>query len=70
MIVDTQKIADLPLASKLELLEVISEALYKDSDQFESPAWHEDVLRAREHELNEPHRWLTLDEVRKELSKT
>ena len=68
MIVDTQKIFDLPLASKLELLEVVSEALYKENDQFQSPAWHEDVLKAREHELNEPHTWLTLDEVKKALN--
>ncbi|MBE0494713.1 MAG: hypothetical protein IBX48_10310 [Thiomicrospira sp.] len=70
MIIDTQKITDLPLASKLELLEVISNALYKESDQFESPSWHEDVLKARAHELNEPHTWLTLDEVKRELSES
>ena len=68
MIVDTKKIAELPLASKIELLEVVSEALYKENAHFESPAWHEDVLKAREHELNEPHTWLTLDEVKKALS--
>jgi hypothetical protein len=69
MIVDTQKIVDLPLASKLELLEVISEALHKENEQFDSPAWHEDVLKAREHELNEPQTWLSLDEVKKALNK-
>jgi len=68
MIIDTKKIVDLPLAGKLELLEVISEALYQENERFQSPAWHEDVLKAREYELNEPHAWLSLDEVKKALN--
>jgi hypothetical protein len=70
MIVDTQKISDLPLASKLELLEALSDALSLENEHFESPAWHEDVLKAREHELKESHTWLTLDEVKKTLTES
>jgi hypothetical protein len=50
MIVDTQKIDELPLAGKLELLEAISDALSRDVSKSESPTWHQKVLQEREHE--------------------
>ncbi len=66
MIIDTQNMADLPLASKVELLEAITTALSQD-DEFESPSWHESVLKQREHELQNPSTWLSLDAVKKSL---
>lgn len=69
MIVDTQKIDELPLAGKLELLEAISDALSRDVSKFESPTWHQKVLQEREYELDEPQNWLSLDTVKKALNR-
>jgi hypothetical protein len=66
MIIDTQNLADLPLASKVELLEAITGALAR-SDEFDSPSWHESVLKQREHELQNPSAWLSLEAVKKSL---
>ncbi|MDY0136268.1 MAG: addiction module protein [Thiomicrospira sp.] len=66
MIIDTQNMADLPLASKVELLEAITMSLAGD-DEFESPSWHESVLKQREHELQNSSTWLSLDAVKKSL---
>lgn len=69
MLVDTQKIDELPLSTKVELMEVIMSALSKNEAEFEAPAWHESILEARAHEVREPDAWKTFDQVRAALKK-
>jgi len=52
MLVDTQKIADLPLNGKLELLEALSSAFSAEETTFKSPNWHYEVLEQRKHVYN------------------
>ncbi len=40
-------------ADKLRALEQIWESLSRTAEDLPSPAWHEDVLRAREHRVQE-----------------
>ncbi|SFR49174.1 addiction module protein [Thiomicrospira sp. ALE5] len=67
MLVDTKKIDELPLSTKLELMEVVMSALIKNEAEFAVPAWHEDVLEARAQEVREPDAWKTFDQVRAAL---
>ncbi|MEA3465085.1 MAG: hypothetical protein U9R29_03630 [Thermodesulfobacteriota bacterium] len=67
MKIETTEIRELPIAHKVELLEIISEAIFHETDSLQSPAWHEDVLKIREAELNDESQWLSLDELRKSL---
>lgn len=67
MLVDTQKIDELPLSTKVELMEVVMSALAKNEAEFVAPAWHEDVLEERVHEVREPDAWKTFDQVRATL---
>ena len=69
MLVDTQKIDELPLSIKVELMEVVMSALSKNEAEFEGPAWHGDILEARAHEVREPDAWKTFDQVRTTLKK-
>lgn len=68
MLVDTQKMADLSLSGKLEVLESVMSALVKDETDLAVPDWHLDVLASRVGEVNDPSCWRTLDEVRKALN--
>jgi len=67
MLVETAEIKTLPMQQKLELLELVSEALFEDSSNFESPNWHKEVLESRENSLREPKSWMTLQELKKSL---
>ncbi|MBE0511372.1 MAG: addiction module protein [Gammaproteobacteria bacterium] len=69
MLVDTQKIDELPLSTKVELMEIVMSALSKNAAEFESPAWHEGILESRAHEVHEPDTWKTFDQVRAALKK-
>lgn len=66
-LIDIQKMAELPLASKIEVLEAVSAALSSEED-FESPSWHEKELVQREHELEEPSKWLSLNDIKRRLT--
>jgi hypothetical protein len=39
---------DMTVAEKLQIMEELWEDLTRNADAFESPAWHEDVLKERE----------------------
>jgi hypothetical protein len=67
MLIDTQKIDKLPLSGQIELMEAVMGALAKNETEFEPPAWHLDELEARAHELNEPEKWLSFEEVHETL---
>ena len=41
-------LSQLTLAQKLDLMEIIWDDLARDDKSFESPAWHETVLKDRE----------------------
>lgn len=64
MLVDTQKIDELPLSTKVELMEAVMSALSKNEAEFKAPAWHEAILDARANEVREPNAWKTFDQVR------
>ena len=44
-------LSQLTLAQKLDLMETIWDDLARDHKTFESPTWHEEVLREREEAL-------------------
>lgn len=67
MLVDTQKIDELPLSTKVELMEIVMSVLSKNEAKFEVPEWHENILKARSHEVREPGAWKTFDQVRSAL---
>jgi len=67
MLLDTTHIKTLPMQQKLELLELVCEALCEDSNNFESPSWHKDVLKSRETSLNKPETWMSLQDLKKSL---
>ncbi len=52
MLVDTQKIADLSLNGRFELLEALSSAFSAEETTFKSPNWHYEVLEQRKHVYN------------------
>jgi len=67
MLVETAEIKTLPMQQKLELLELVSEALCQDSQNFESPSWHKEVLESRKSSLDKPESWIGLQELKKSL---
>ncbi|MGE4296261.1 MAG: hypothetical protein AB7E49_11215 [Campylobacterales bacterium] len=69
MPVETAQIDSLPLSDKIQLLEGVCDALYREGKQFESPAWHEEVLKSRDGEFQDKDKWLSLEEVRSSLRK-
>mgnify|MGYP006279301017 FL=1 len=58
---------DLPLSAKIELMETLNQAMTAD-EHFDSPAWHESVLQSRTHELAQPEKWLSVDEIKKTIN--
>jgi hypothetical protein len=68
MLVDTQKIAELPLSGQIELMEAVMSVLTRHEADFDSPAWHLEAIEARGHELNKPNTWLSFEEVRASLT--
>lgn len=69
MLLETSTISALPISKKLELLELVSNAIFEDSNIFESPEWHQEVLNSRndELELENESNWLSLTDVRARL---
>lgn len=67
MKIETTQIRALPIAQKIELLELVSEAIFQDASNFQSPQWHSDVLKIREAEMSDESQWLSLDDLRKSL---
>jgi hypothetical protein len=62
------QVLQLPKEEKLMLMEALWEDLSRDGEDFESPAWHGEVLREREKALQAGEdRFLTVDEARAEL---
>ena len=47
----TLPLAQMSTAEKLQVMEILWADLSRHEEQFESPAWHEDVLREREQNL-------------------
>lgn len=46
-------LSELTLAQKLDLMEAIGDDLVKHEQSFESPHWHENILKDREDALRE-----------------
>lgn len=67
MLIDTKKIAELPLNGQIELMEEVMNAIAQKQDEFESPKWHLQTLEARVHEINETENWRSFDEVQERL---
>jgi len=67
MQLETAQIAALPIEQKLQLLEIISDALFQEGERYQSPQWHADILDARKNELENRDAWLTLEQSRKML---
>lgn len=67
MQLETAQIAALPMQQKLQLLEIISDALFQEGERYQSPQWHADILDARKNELENRDVWLTLEQSRKML---
>ena len=62
------QVLQLPKEEKLMLMEALWEDLSRDGEDFESPAWHGEVLREREKALQSGEdRFLTVEEARAEL---
>jgi putative addiction module component (TIGR02574 family) len=62
------QILQLPKEEKLMLMEALWEDLSRDGEQFESPAWHGEILKEREKALQEgKDRFLSVEEARAEL---
>lgn len=68
MLLETEKLDELPLNQQIELLEKVSAALEKNAQSYPSPQWHSDVLESRKESLNRPDTWLSLEEVKKRLN--
>lgn len=67
MLIDTKKIAELPLDGQIELMEAVMSALAQNQAEFDSPKWHLQELETRTHELNETEKWRSFEEVRERL---
>ena len=67
MQLETAQIAALSMQQKLQLLEIISDALFQEGERYQSPQWHADILDARKNELENRDVWLTLEQSRKML---
>lgn len=63
MLIGIQKLDELPLSSKVQLMEAVMDSLAKNEAEFDTPAWHEKVLAAREREVQEASDWKTFDQV-------
>ena len=62
------QVLQLPKEEKLMLMEALWEDLSRDGEDFESPAWHGEVLREREKALQSGEdRFLTVEEARAEV---
>ncbi|MEW6139867.1 MAG: addiction module protein [Thermodesulfobacteriota bacterium] len=66
-------LSELTVAQKLHLMEAIWDDLSKDERTFESPRWHQDVLRDREEALEQGNATVSgweeaKDRVRKNVS--
>ena len=62
------QVLQLPKKEKLMLMEALWEDLSRDGEDFESPAWHGEVLREREKALQSGEdRFLTVEEARAEV---
>ena len=44
-------LSEMTLEEKLQIMEALWDDLSRDPDALESPAWHEDILRARQERL-------------------
>lgn len=65
MLFDTQKIEDLPMALKVELLEMLVNSFHKQESSFDSPLWHDEILATRRQEMEQPEKWRSLNDVKK-----
>lgn len=69
MQLETAQIATMPIEKKLQLLEIVSDALFQEGERYQSPQWHADILDARKNELENRDVWLTLEQSRRMLRK-
>ncbi len=67
MQLETTQITKLPIEQKLQLLEMISDALSQEGERFQLPQWHADILESRKNELENQSAWLTFEQSRKML---
>lgn len=60
-------VSRLSLAERLALMEELVASICGQEQDFESPPWHEDVLREREKDLSYRSNWLDFQEVKARL---
>ena len=59
------EIKKMNLRERLQAMELPWDSLLEDEDRFESPAWHEDVLRERKRKIdNNEANFISLDELK------
>jgi len=61
---ETNEIKNMPIPQKLALLELISQALFDESDNVESPVWHKAILEGREAEYKNEFARLSLEDAK------
>lgn len=57
----------LSLSERLALMEELVASICGQEQDFESPPWHEDILRERENSLSDRSNWLDIQEVKARL---
>jgi putative addiction module component (TIGR02574 family) len=61
---------EMSVAEKLHAIEVIWDDLARNAEDIPSPAWHEEVLRARQREIDEGRaKFLSWEEFRASVEK-
>ena len=61
---------EMTVAEKLQAIEVLWDDLSRNPEDIPSPPWHEDVLAARQRQIDEGRaKFLSLDEFRQSIQK-
>ena len=64
----TLQLNNMTFEEKIQTMELLWDDLCKDSDQFESPAWHLDELKYREQQVKEGKaEYIDLDSIKKTI---
>jgi len=63
----SNELAQLSLPERLELMERLVDSFCVQEQEFESPAWHKEVLDKRLPDVTDRSQWLDLQNVKKRL---
>jgi len=63
------EIEKMTIHERLQAMELLWDSITHSSEEIESPAWHGEILNERKKIIESGEaEWLTMDELRKELS--